>query len=131
MANEEYRPVTAQDRIAPHLESEVDADAKKRAKDAGVVHAGYVDYEKALKNYEGRSDTESLEARRARDNGVRFDDQSFRRQAEDPEWVEPAEAREGRHAAEEFQRAQAAKTNEVSEGREEAVIADPDAQDKK
>lgn len=61
-------------------ESTVDADAAKAAEKAGVVDAAYVDYEPALKNYEGRKDVETLEDRRARENGTSFSEANFVRE---------------------------------------------------
>lgn len=79
MAND-YKPVTAQDAIAPFEPLSSDVEAKERAEKAGVLHAGYVDYEKALENYESRSDVETLEARLARENGGTFGAASFVRE---------------------------------------------------
>lgn len=75
----DYKPVTASDVVAPH-ESKVDAEARELAEQEGKLAAAYVDYEKALKNYESRSDVETLEARRARENGTAFSDAAFRRE---------------------------------------------------
>lgn len=72
-----YEPVTA-DQVAD--EAAVDREAAKRAEDAGVVDAAYVDYEKALENYEQRSDVETLEQRRARQNATKFETAKFRRE---------------------------------------------------
>lgn len=82
MANNEYNPVTAADVVAPVADNSVDEAAAKRARDAGVIDPAFVDYEKALENYQGRSDVETLERRRARENGTDFSDASFRRTLE-------------------------------------------------
>jgi hypothetical protein len=55
----------------------VDDEAKERAAEAGVTDAAYVDYESALGNYEARVDVETLAERRARENGITFDDGAF------------------------------------------------------
>lgn len=73
----EYKPVTAFD---VHDENAVDREAAKRADEAGVVDASVVDYVEALENYENRPDIETLAERRARENGVKFDDAQFRRE---------------------------------------------------
>lgn len=75
----EYKPETAQDVVAPHA-AKADAEAAELAEQEGVLAAAYVDYEKALKNYESRSDVETLEARRARENGTAFSEANFRRE---------------------------------------------------
>ena len=77
----DYKPETAQDVLAPHA-AKADAEAAELAEQEGKLAAAYVDYEKALKNYESRSDVETLEARRARENGVAFDDAAFRREVQ-------------------------------------------------
>jgi hypothetical protein len=84
MAEYEYKPKTSQDVVAPHLDPLADEDAK-RAKEAGVKDSAFVDYEDALKNYESRSDVETLAARRAREGGWKFEDAAFRRSAEKDE----------------------------------------------
>ena len=61
--------------------NKVDEEAAARAEDAGVKSAEYVDYEAALQNYESRPDVETLEQRRARENGTSFGDAAFRREA--------------------------------------------------
>lgn len=76
----DYNPVTAADAVAAYTDP-VDAEGRELAEQEGVVSASHVDYEKALKNYESRSDVETLEARRARENGTTFDAASFRRDA--------------------------------------------------
>ncbi len=77
---EEYRPVTAEDALAPHGDP-VAEERAKRAEDAGVVAPEYANYVEALENYESRSDVETLEARRARESGTSFGDAQFRRDA--------------------------------------------------
>lgn len=126
MANE-YKPVTAQDAIANVGPLKTDVEAKKAAEDAGVIDVAYVDYEKALKNYESRSDIETLEERLARENGGTFAAAKHVREAHDSAYVDGdalAEARENLKATEEFKKEQAAKTGEVSEGREVASLED-------
>ncbi len=75
---EEYKPVTAEDALAPHGDP-VAKERAERAEEAGVVAPEYVNYVEALENYESRSDVETLEARRARENGTSFRDAQFRR----------------------------------------------------
>lgn len=77
-----YDGLTAGDVLAPNANTEVDAEAAKRAEDAGVVDAAYVDYEKAIANYEARPDVETLEQRRAREAGVKFEEAKFVREGE-------------------------------------------------
>lgn len=77
-----YDGLTAEDVLAPNANNEVDEDAAKRAEEAGVVDAAYVNYAGALKNYEERPDVETLEARRARENGTAFSDASFVREGD-------------------------------------------------
>ena len=77
-----YDGLTAEDVLAPNANNTVDEEAAKRAKEAGVVDAAYVGYADALKNYEARPDVETLEARRARENGTAFSDASFVREGE-------------------------------------------------
>lgn len=124
MANNEYKPVTAQDAIADLGPLSTDVDNKKAAEDAGVVSAAYVDYEKALKNYESRSDIETLEQRLARENGGTFAAAKFVREASEPETVDAAQAADNAKASEDFKKAQAAQTAEVSDGREVASLED-------
>lgn len=73
----EYKPVTAFD-VAD--ENAVDREAAKAAEEAGVLDASQVDYVEALENYQSRPDVETLAERRARENGVRFEDAQFRRE---------------------------------------------------
>ncbi len=80
----EYKPVTAEDALAPHGDP-VAEERAKRAEDAGVVAPEYADYVEALENYESRSDVETLEARRAREGGTSFRDAQFRRDANSDE----------------------------------------------
>lgn len=81
-----YEGLTAADQLYPYAKpAEVDVEAKERAVEAGVVDPSYVDYEKALETYEARPDIETLEGRRARENGTAFEDASYVRQAEDAE----------------------------------------------
>lgn len=76
-----YNPKTAADVVAPH-DDKVAADEAALAEQEGVVAGAYADYEEALKNYEARSDVETLEARRAREAGTSFSDAAFRRDAD-------------------------------------------------
>lgn len=78
-AKTEYKPRTAHDVVAANGPVDVE-DAKERAAKAGVTDSAFVDYEEALKNYEGRSDIEPLKERRAREGGRDFSDAAFRRQ---------------------------------------------------
>lgn len=78
MAND-YKPVTAQDKAATVGAVQSD-DEKAFAAENGVVDAAYVDYDKALENYESRSDVETLADRRARENGTAFSEANFRRE---------------------------------------------------
>lgn len=124
MANE-YKPVTAQDAIADLGPLATDEANKKAAEKAGVQDAAYVDYEKALKNYEARSDIETLEQRLARENGGTFAAAKHVRAVQDSEYVEGdrlAAAREDAQATVDFKKEQAAKTAEVSDGREVASL---------
>jgi hypothetical protein len=85
MADEkEYKPVTAEDALAPHMDVTTE-ESLKRAEEAGVVAPEYVDYSEALHNYESRSDVEPLSERRAREVGSDFRDASFRREAGEEE----------------------------------------------
>lgn len=77
--SKDYKPVTAQDALAPTVDHSVDKDAAERAERAGVVDAAYVDYEEALDNYQSRPDVESLDHRRAREVGRSFEEAAFRR----------------------------------------------------
>ena len=135
MANE-YKPVTAQDAIAPFGALSTDAENVKTAEEAGVVDAAYVDYEKALKNYEARSDIETLEQRLARENGRTFEEAKENRAVTESAYVEGdnlAEVRENLGENRDFKAAQASKTGEVSDGREVASLEDvaKDQADKK
>lgn len=126
MANE-YKPVTAQDAIADLGPLATDEENKKKAEDAGVVSAAYVDYEKALKNYESRSDIETLEQRLARENGGTFGAAKHVRETKDSEYVDGDRLAAARAAAGEndkFKSAQAKETAKVSEGREVASLED-------
>lgn len=76
----DYKPVTAADAVQPYVDDN-DNEAAELAEQEGVVAAAFVDYEKALKNYESRSDVETLEARRAREAGTSFESARFRRDA--------------------------------------------------
>ncbi|AVD99310.1 hypothetical protein SEA_BILLNYE_133 [Streptomyces phage BillNye] len=78
-AKAEYKPRTAHNVVAEVGPVDVE-DANERAKKAGVTDSAFVDYEEALKNYEGRSDIEPLKERRAREGGRDFSDAAFRRQ---------------------------------------------------
>lgn len=61
--------------------NKVDEERLERAEEAKVTDPAYVDYEHALENYESRPDVETLEQRRARENGTSFHDAAFRRDA--------------------------------------------------
>jgi hypothetical protein len=79
--SEDYEVKTAQEVVAvngPIVEA-LEAQAAL-ADEHGVTDAVFADYEHALENYESRPDVETLEARRARENGTSFHDASFRRQ---------------------------------------------------
>jgi len=82
--NEEvsYDGLTAQDVLAPNANNEVDEDAAKRAEEAGVADASQIGYVEALKNYEARPDVETLEQRRARENGTAFSEANFVREGD-------------------------------------------------
>lgn len=75
----EYKPVTAQDK-AETVGARVSDDEKAFAAEHGVVDAAFVDYDKALENYESRSDIETLADRQARENGTSFSEANFRRE---------------------------------------------------
>ena len=75
----EYKPRTAQD-VARTVGAVQSDREKEKAADAGVTSVAFIDYEKALENYEAREDVEPLEERRARENGTSFHDAKFRRQ---------------------------------------------------
>lgn len=79
-AKKDYNPTTAQDAVAPHGPHGAEAAAAKRAEEAGVVDAAYVNYEEALENYQARPDIEPLDERRAREGGRDFQAAAFRRQ---------------------------------------------------
>lgn len=66
---ESYNPVTAEDAIAPYEPLVTDVANAEAAAEAGLIHAGYVDYDKALRNLEARSDMESHADRIARETG--------------------------------------------------------------
>lgn len=126
MANE-YKPVTAQDAIAEVGPLATDEENKKKAEKAGVVDVAYVDYEKALGNYEGRSDIETLDERRARENGGSFAAGKANRAVQDSAYVEGdrlAAARKGAKESRDFEAGQAKETAKVSEGREVTSLED-------
>ncbi|XAO35342.1 hypothetical protein SEA_FRANCOB_171 [Streptomyces phage Francob] len=79
-AKAEYKPTTAVDAVEPHGPHGVEEAAAKRAKDAGVIDAAFVNYEEALENYQARPDVEPLDERRAREGGRDFNAASFRRE---------------------------------------------------
>lgn len=81
----DYTGLTAADVLAANAHTEVEDEARERAVEGGVVDASYVDYEKALEAYEARPDIETLEGRRARENGTSFSDATYVREAENPE----------------------------------------------
>lgn len=70
MADYEYKPVTAQD-VADA--GALDRENAERAEKAKVSDVSRIDYVEALKNYESRSDVETLAQRRARENGTSFE----------------------------------------------------------
>lgn len=131
---EDYKPVTAQDRaneVGPLLS---DLENEKRAKDEGVTAAPYVGYEEALKNYESRSDVETLEQRLAREVGPSFDAAHFARQRgvvlgaddktldEDQDSVKAKqESSERVEESEQFKRDQAGHTADEAEDRNEST----------
>lgn len=78
-AKTEYNPRTAHKVVAEVGPVDVES-AEARAKEAGVTDAAFIGYEEALKNYESRSDVETLKERRAREAGNDFSDAAFRRQ---------------------------------------------------
>lgn len=78
-AKAEYKPRTAQAALAPHGPHGVEEAAAKRAEDAGVIDAAFVNYEEALENYQARPDVEPLEDRRRREGGRDFQAAAFRR----------------------------------------------------
>ena len=53
-AKQEYKPVTAQDAVAPYGPHGLEEAAAQRAEEAGVVDPAFVNYEEALENYESR-----------------------------------------------------------------------------
>lgn len=125
MANE-YKPKTAQDEIADLGPLATDEANKKAAEKAGVVDAAYVDYEKALKNYEARSDIETLEQRLAREVGGSFAAAKEVRAVQDSEYVDGdrlAAVRAEADKTAEFKKEQAVHTEQVAEN--------PDASAKK
>lgn len=120
MANNEYKPVTAQDAIADLGPLATDEANKAKAAKAGVIDAAYVDYDKALKNYEARSDIETLEQRLARENGGTFSAAKHVRAVQDSEYVDGdrlAAARAAQDESDKFKAAQAKETNKVSESK--------------
>lgn len=70
MADYEYKPVTAQ---AVADEGALDRENAEKAEKAKVSDVSRIGYVEALKNYESRSDVETLAQRRARENGTSFD----------------------------------------------------------
>lgn len=70
MADYEYKPVTAQ---AVADEGALDRENAEKAEKAKVSDVSRIDYVEALKNYESRSDVETLAQRRARENGTSFE----------------------------------------------------------
>lgn len=75
----EYKAVTAWDK-AEKVGARPTDDEKKLAAEHGVLDAAFVEYDEALKNYESRDDVETLEDRRARENGTAFSEANFRRE---------------------------------------------------
>ena len=125
MAKNEYKPRTAQDNIAGFGPLSTDVENKKKAEEAGVVDVAYVGYEEALKNYESRSDIETLEQRLAREVGRTFEEGAIVREAH-PEVVHTLGEESAKTEAEvrDFKAAQAAETGKTSEGRESANLKD-------
>ena len=76
----DYKPKTAQDNVNALGPLVTDLENKKRADEEGVLHEGFVGYEEALKNYESRSDVETLEQRLAREVGPDFEAAHFARE---------------------------------------------------
>lgn len=111
----DYNPVTAQVAIASTYSAPVTDDAEL-AEEAGVANGKNVDYEEALRNYESRSDVETLANRRAREGAAAFEDQAFARTA-DPEGVVTAmtATQEDVDKAEESKRRQAKGTAKQAE----------------
>lgn len=58
-------------------------EARARAEGADVTRSEYVNYATAFAAYEARSDVETLEDRRARENGTDATDADFVRSSED------------------------------------------------
>jgi hypothetical protein len=82
MADDKNKEYKYDDLLAPQERgNKVDEEAADRAAEAGVKAPEYVDYEEALQNYESRPDVETLEERRARENGTSFGSAAFRREA--------------------------------------------------
>lgn len=122
----DYKPVTAQVAINETYAKTVD-DGAELAEEAGVVNSAHVDYDEALKNYESRSDVETLAARRARDNGTSFSDTDFVR-TNDPEGVVTATSvsTEEVEEAEQAKRDQAKATADAAEKGNKPVKAAKD-----
>lgn len=55
MTEKVHNAVTRQSLDIPEV-NEVDADNKRRAEEAGVSDAAYIDYDEALENYRARPD---------------------------------------------------------------------------
>lgn len=70
---------TAFDNIEGWGESPNDVENKQAAADAGVLFAGYINYDVALDKYASRDDIEDLEHKNARDIPSDFADASFMR----------------------------------------------------
>lgn len=77
---DDYKPVTAQDRVGALGPLVTDLENDKRAQEEGVTEPGFVGYEDALKNYESRTDVETLEQRLAREVGPTFETARFARE---------------------------------------------------
>lgn len=130
---EDYKPVTAQDAVNELGPLATDLENKKRAEDEGVQHEAFVGYEEALKNYESRSDVETLEQRLAREVGPSFDVAHFAREkgvllGRDDKSLDsdPVKAKEESakrvEEAEQAKRDQAAHTAEVAEKHNEPTV---------
>jgi hypothetical protein len=140
---EDYKPKTAQDNVNALGPLVTDLENAKRAKEEGVLHEGFVGYEEALKNYESRSDVETLEQRLAREVGPDFETAHFARETgvllgrddkvldeDDP--VKAAEDSAKRvEESEQWKRDQAAHTADKAAEHNEATVVKNDDEDDK
>jgi len=67
----DYKPFTAEDSVAAYNDKTAE-EAAELAAEAGVAEAAHVDLDAALKNFESRSDVETLADRRAREAGTDY-----------------------------------------------------------